>query len=108
VGGQPSRWLANRDLIARSADSRRFVDDILDGLKAGRFSPAAWATFFGGSLVRSVDQARMRPVAAIEVTALHLLAGAARSWRWAFVSWFLCIAHLGLLGDRSTLGCRIG
>jgi len=80
------------------------VDDILAELAAGRFGPTAWATFIGRSLVRSVAEARMRPAAAAEVTALHLLAGAAGSRRWAAVSWFLCITHLGLLGNRSTLG----
>jgi len=104
VGGQTNRWFANRDPIARSADSRWFVDQILSELAAGRFGPAAWATFIGRSLVRSVAEARLRPTAAAEVTALHLLAGAAGSRRWAAVSWFLCITHLGLLGDRSTLG----
>jgi len=104
VGGQPSRWIANRDPIARSAESRRFVDGILAELAAGRFGPAAWMTFLGRSLVRSVAQARKRPLAVTEVTALHLLAGAAGSRRWALVSWFLCVTHVGMLGDRSTLG----
>jgi hypothetical protein len=104
VGGQPGQWLANREPIARSADSRQFVDRILAELAAGRFGPTAWTTFIARSLVRSVAQARMRPVAATEVTALHLLAGAAGSRRWALVSWSLCITHVGLLGDRSTLG----
>jgi len=80
------------------------VDQILAELAAGRFGPTAWATFIGRSLVRSGAEARMRPAAALEVTALHLLAGAAGSRRWALVSWFLCVTHLGMLGDRSTLG----
>jgi len=80
------------------------VDNILAELAAGRFGPAAWTTFLGRSLVRSFAQARKRPLAATEVTALHLLAGAAGSRRWALVSWFLCITHVGILGDRSTLG----
>jgi hypothetical protein len=101
---QASKWLANRDPIARSREGRHFVDDILAELAAGHFGPTAWTSFIGRSLVRSVAQVRMHPVAATEVTALHLLAGAVVRWRWSFLSWCLCITHLGLLGDRSTLG----
>ncbi len=104
MGGQTGRWIANRDPIARSAESRQFVDGILAELAAGRFGPAAWTTFVGRSLVRSVAQARKRPLVVTEVTALHLLAGAAGSRRWALVSWFMCVTHVGMLGDRSTLG----
>jgi hypothetical protein len=63
------------------------VDQILAELAAGRFGPTAWTTFLGRSLVRSVAQARKRPLAVTEVSVLHLLAGAAGSRRWALVSW---------------------
>ncbi len=99
----PGPWLARRDAIARSAESRRFVDDILGELSSRHFVPSAWRDFIGRSVVRSVTQIRTRPAAAIEVTVLHLLASAG-SPRWAFGSWLLCITHLGLLGERSTLG----
>lgn len=46
---------------------------------------------------------RNRPAAATEVTVIHLPAFARNKW-WAFGSWLLCITHLGLLGERSTLG----
>jgi hypothetical protein len=104
VGHQSKNWLANRDAIVRPADSRNFADDILAELAAGRFRPSAWASFMGRSLARSVDQVRKRPTAAMEVTGIHLLLGRGGSRRWAWVSWFLCITHLGLLGERSTLG----
>jgi hypothetical protein len=93
-----------RAAIRRPADSRRFVDAILAELAAARFSPSAWSTFFGRSLVRSADQVRIRPAAATEVFALHLLACSVGRRPWALASWFLCITHLGLLGERSTLG----
>jgi hypothetical protein len=80
------------------------VDDILAELAARRFSPSAWTTFIGRSLVRSIAQVRERPNAAAEVTALHLLAGRTGGRGWASVSWILCITHLGLLGERTTLG----
>ena len=43
-------------------------------------------------------------MAAAELSAIHILAGVAGRRRWAAVSWLLSITHLGLLGDRSTLG----
>jgi phosphatidylglycerophosphate synthase len=104
VARQRSRWLAHRDAIARSAESRRFVDEILVELSSRRFRPSAWATFFGRSLVRSLADLRIRRAAAAEVTVFHVLAAAAGGRWWAFASWFLCITHLGLLGERSTLG----
>ena len=104
VARHRSRWLANRETIARSKESRRFVDDLLGELARGRFGPSAWGGFIGRSLVRSIDQVRMRPAAATEMTALHMLAYAAGGRRWALVSWFMGITHLGLLGERSTLG----
>ncbi len=58
----------------------------------------------GRSLARSADAVRERPIAAAELTAIHLVAAAAGSWRWALTSWSLCITHLGLLGDSPTLG----
>lgn len=99
----PSQWLAGRDAIERSAEGRRFVDEILGALSSRHFVPSAWGDFLGRSLARSVAQIRIRPVAATEVTVLHLLASASSRW-WALGSWLLCITHLGLLGERSTLG----
>jgi phosphatidylglycerophosphate synthase len=98
-----SQWLARRDAIERSAESRQFVDDILGELSSRHFVPSAWGDFIRRSLVRSITQIRTRPAAATEVTVLHLLASAGSRW-WAFGSWLLCITHLGLLGERSTLG----
>ena len=80
------------------------MDDLLGKLAAGGFGPSAWGSFIGRSVVRSIEQVRIRPAAATEVTVLHLLASAAARRRWVLVSWFLCITHLGLLGERSTLG----
>ena len=100
---QPRPWLARRDAIERSADSRRFVDEILRELSSRHFVPSAWGDFLGRSLVRSLSQIRIRPAAAAEVTVLHLLASAGNR-SWALGSWLMCITHLGLLGELSTLG----
>jgi CDP-alcohol phosphatidyltransferase-like enzyme len=104
VTRQSSRWLVDRGPILRSDESRQFVNEALAELAASRFIPSAWVSFIVRSLARSVDQIRLRPAAATEVTAIHLVAGAVGSWRWAFMSWCLCITHLGLLGHRSNLG----
>ena len=104
MSGPSGGWRANRDPIVRTLESRLFVDDILGRLAAGNFSLAAWASFFARTIDRSAAQARVRPIAAGEVTALHLLASARGNWLWTSVCWLVCITHLGLLGHRSTLG----
>ncbi len=104
MAGKPGTWVASRGIIARPRASRQFVDDLLGQLAARHFVPTAWVSFIGRSLVRSADEVRIRRAAAAELTAFHLVAGAAGSWRWALTSWFLSITHLGLLGDRVTLG----
>jgi CDP-alcohol phosphatidyltransferase-like enzyme len=103
VAARPPRLAAFRAPVNRPPESTRFVDDILAELASRQFGPSAWMRFFGRSLARSAAQARIRPAAAVEVTAIHLVA-AAGSVRWALASWLLCITHLGLLGDRRTLG----
>ena len=100
----PARWRDMRDAIARPDDSRRFVDDVLGDLAGNRYGLRAWVRFFRHSLARSVDQARARPYAAAETSALHALAAVLGDRRWALASWFLAITHLGLLGERTTLG----
>jgi CDP-alcohol phosphatidyltransferase len=104
MAGKPGTWVASRGVIARPRASRKIVDDLLGQLAARHFVPTAWVRFIARSLVRSADEVRTRRVAAAELTALHLAAGAAGSWPWALTSWSLCIAHLGLLGDSPTLG----
>ena len=94
---------ARRGPIARSGESRHFVDDLLGELAARRYRPCVWATFMARSLARSARQVRRRPVAAAEVTGYHVLAASRGGRKWAFVSWLLCLTHLGLLGDMSTL-----
>jgi CDP-alcohol phosphatidyltransferase-like enzyme len=101
---QPHAWIASRGVIERTRESRLFVDDILAELAARRYVPSAWGRFIGRSLARSADAVRTRPIAAAELTAIHLVAAAAGSRRWALTSWFLCVTHLGLLGKGSTLG----
>jgi hypothetical protein len=90
-----------------NAASRAATDELLTGLRAGRWRPAAWARFLALAARRSVQQARRHPRALAEVTVLHaalaLLAGR-RGRRWTLVSWLLAVSHLGMLENRRSLG----
>ena len=90
-----------------NAASRAATDELLAGLRAGRWRPAAWARFVALSAGRSAHQARRRPRALAEVTVLHavlaLVAGRRRR-RWTLVSWLLAASHLGMLENRQSLG----
>jgi phosphatidylglycerophosphate synthase len=90
-----------------NAASRAATNELLAGLRAGRWRPAAWARFVALSARRSAHQARRHPRALAEVTVLHavlaLLAGR-RGRRWTLVSWLLAASHLGMLENRRSLG----
>jgi len=90
-----------------NAASRAATNELLAGLRAGRWRPAAWARFVALSARRSVHQARRHPRAVAEVTVLHaalaLLAGR-RGRLWTLVSWLLAASHLGMLENRRSLG----
>ena len=98
--------MRQRPVINRPPGSRAFVDGALAELRRSRWRPAAWARFLGRCWDRSLRQAREHPLAAVEVTALHLalLAAQRRSPLRSSVSWALAMTHLGLLGSRRTLG----
>lgn len=91
-------------------DSRRRTEELLAGLRAGRWRPSAWGWFLGRAAVMSWQAAAARPRATAEVTALHaaLLVLARCSGRkdraWIAASWLLAVTHLGLLGPRGSLG----
>jgi phosphatidylglycerophosphate synthase len=97
-------WIGGRSPILRSEDSRAFVDQVLGELADGRWRPGAWGRFLARSLERSWQQAQARPAAAAELTAIHLVAAAARPGPWLPATWFLAITHLGLLGEQTSLG----
>lgn len=90
-----------RPAIDRPPGSRAFVDVALGELRRSRWRPGAWVEFLWRCSVRSAEQARSHPLAALEVTLLH----AGLGWLgWGGLrlaaSWALAIAHLGLLGPR--------
>jgi hypothetical protein len=88
-------------------NSRAFTDAALAELRARRWSAAGWARFAGRVTVRSAGQVAAHPRAAAEVTVLHwafAIAGRGRGRGWILVSWLMAVSHLGLLGQRRSVG----
>lgn len=97
---------ARRRPVSTEPDSRAATDRLLAGLRDGRWRPGAWTRFLASATRRSVRQARLRPRALVEITALHagfaVLAGRGRVW--TVVSWVLAATHLGMLDGRRSIG----
>ncbi|SDN35740.1 CDP-alcohol phosphatidyltransferase, partial [Lentzea albidocapillata subsp. violacea] len=88
-------------------DSRAATNELLAGLREGRWRPRAWRRFLLHTTRRSVHQARLRPRALAEITVLHLVfAAAGRHKRpvWTVLSWMLAVTHLGMLEHHRSLG----
>jgi hypothetical protein len=93
--------MRHRPAIDRPPESRAFVDQALADLRRSRWTPAAWAAFLRRCGARSAEQALQRPLAVLEVSALHLALLALRCSRLRLTaSWAMAITHLGLLGPR--------
>jgi hypothetical protein len=92
------------------AGSRERTQELLAGLAAGRWRPAAWGRLTCRAAVMSYQAAVQRPRAAAEVTALHAAVlllgrgGGRAGGAWTGLSWLLAVTHLGLLGQRRSLG----
>lgn len=92
------------------AGSRQRTEELLGGLRSGGWRPGAWYRFCCRACVMSWQAAAARPRAAAEVTALHAVlfwlardSGRGNRARVA-ASWLLAVTHLGLLGQRRSLG----
>jgi phosphatidylglycerophosphate synthase len=88
-------------------ESRAFADAALAVLRADRWSPGGWARFVDRVARRSAQQAAAHPRAVAELTALHAgfaLASRGRGPWWIVISWLMAVTHLGLLGDRRSIG----
>lgn len=102
--------LSLRRSFPGDAGSRQRSQELLAGLAEGRWRPAAWGRFTGRGAVMSYEAAVQRPRAVAEVTALHaalllLARGRGRAGgAWIGLSWLLAVTHLGLLGQRRSLG----
>jgi hypothetical protein len=104
------RFASLRRSFPADPGSQQRTQELLAGLAAGRWQPAAWGRFACRAAVMSYEAAAQRPRAAAEVTALHaalllLAQGRGRAGgAWTGLSWLLAITHLGLLGQRRSLG----
>jgi hypothetical protein len=87
-----------RPPVRRPEESRAFTDGLLRALRDAGFTPSAWARFLADSTNRSLQEARSRPIAAAEVTALHLGLFSIRPHPATVATWLLSITHLGLMG----------
>jgi phosphatidylserine synthase len=92
--------------VSVAPGSRTATNQLLAELRDGRWRPSAWSRFLAGAVRRSVRQARQRPRALAEITALHAgFAVLARGGRkWTVVSWALAATHLGMLEGRRSIG----
>jgi hypothetical protein len=90
-----------------TASSRAATDELLAGLRDGRWRPRAWGSFLERTVWRSAEQAWSHPRALVEVTLLHaVLAAVGRRKRkaWTLTSWALAATHLGMLEHRRSIG----
>jgi len=95
--------MRSRASIQRPESSRAFTDQVLEDLRARRWTPTAWARFLDQCSLRSLDQMLTHPTAALEVAALGLGLVATGHRRAALFTSVMALTHLGLLGegDRS-------
>lgn len=87
--------------------SRAATDELLAGIREGRWRPRAWVRFLLRAVQRSAREGRRRPRALVEVTLLHaatVTLGRRTSPVWTLTSWALAITHLGMLERRHSLG----
>jgi hypothetical protein len=92
--------------VSAEAGSRAATNQLLAELRDGRWRPRAWSRFLAGATRRSLRQARQRPRALAEITALHaVFAVRARGGHvWTVLSWALAATHLGMLEEQRSIG----
>lgn len=97
----------SRRSILDGVDSRAATNELLGGLRRQAFSGRAFGAFVADTTLRSIREARKRPQALVEATAVH--AGMAalaypHGRAWVLTSWLMTITHLGMLEERRTMG----
>ncbi len=88
-------------------DSRAATDELLGGLRRGGFAGRALGAFIADATLRSIREARKRPIALAEATAVHAgMAALAHPYGriWVATSWLMTVTHLGMLERRTTMG----
>jgi len=94
-----------RPPIERPSESRLFVDGVLLDLKREKYRPAAWGRFVVASSIRSLEQIAEHERASVEIVGIFAMLTILRGARVrAAVACLLAITHLGLLGDRRSIG----
>ena len=97
--------LRQRPPIERPPGSREFVDALLANLKEEQYRPPAWGLLVIASCVRSLQQVAAHQRAAVEVVGIFSALAALRGARLRrVVGCLLAITHLGLLGERRSIG----
>lgn len=98
---------ASRRPVTAEPGSRAATNELLDGLRQGRWRLRAWARFLRAATRRSVRQARRRPRALGEITLLHVAfvaLGDPKRPLWTVTSWVLAATHLGMLEHHRSIG----
>ena len=93
--------------ILEGVDSRAATDELLSGLRRGGFGGRALGAFIADATLRSIREARKRPIALAEATAVHVgMAALAHPHGrvWVATSWIMTVTHLGMLEERRTMG----
>lgn len=104
---RPSPATRRPSTVTSAPESRAATNELLDGLRRGRWRPRAWARFLWAATRRSARQAWRRPRALGEITLLHLafaVLGDPRRPVWTVTSWVLAATHLGMLEHHRSIG----
>ena len=97
--------MRQRPPIERPPGSREFVNELLANLREARYRPRAWGRMLVRSTVRSLEQVAAHPRAALEVVGIFSSLAALRGARLrTSAACMLAITHLGLLGERRSIG----
>jgi len=91
-----------RPPIERPSDSRLFVDGVLLNLKRERYRPSAWGRFVVASSMEQIAEHERASVEIVGIFAMLVILRGGRARTAA--ACLLAITHLGLLGDRRSIG----
>jgi len=96
-----------RRRILDGVDSRAATNELLGRLRQRGFGARALGAFVADATLRSIREARKRPIALAEATAVHVgMAALAHPYGrvWVLTSWLMTVTHLGMLEERRRMG----